>query len=769
MDVENFDIVKAPHSDKLRPTSFSLMTRKWYTERFANNVFWDPNFWFSYFIWWDVTDIVEIEEDVYDSFWCKTGEKQTVRLYMWISDDKRVKRVYDETWCNIGTIIFQWPHKPWASEKFLKFNFVRGKRRNITSAVISSPYEGIQINRNSAVTTTQNITQQNISSTQQNGTFDENSFDYINSTWDYIRVKTINNPTQWEFTDKAFENNSVIYNRDNWCDSINVWDYLYVNDYEWQYTQRNWLAWDGSIWAVNIIWWISQDKKTLLMQAWRDGFFPWQYEWWNLQYGIYPEYWPVIWRGTIDGMAIKHYDIDITYRKFSQTPTDIIAHNWQIAVYFWDTGWLQFWWVWTQQLYFTGITDVWYGRKSFATFRQFLVWFWEEDINVTVFNFDLWRPWSVTQKVLDNRTIFSKNSWDVSENSLYIFADNKRLYAVDIKFESTVNQFYAELKDSSAPIKWELALVQGKDEVSIKDNFNELRIFINGDMWTPEDNGVFNKTKMLIYNKDYWVRHRHVITNAIIKWVKYGTFYWSDVYNYCWYRDSILWLRAAWIESDWAQIKTKINFFMWETETNNQGLVPYNYKKLNYIKIMVWLNTKMNKAYEEDWQLFIYSDRDGTRPIRSIKWLNNMRYIEHLTQIKNWWSVSPTDCQIKEQIDCTNFFDSCEWGLSIPLVQNWCNCPTEQKELEDYGFCFEDKQYYMWRHAPIFIPLQNFHKAHTYKVELVTTWIIELYWFIVWYALDNPKEHRADYWNNWTCSSCADSKDFNNPSGSCWC
>jgi hypothetical protein len=28
MDVENFDIVKAPHSDKLRPTSFSLMTRK---------------------------------------------------------------------------------------------------------------------------------------------------------------------------------------------------------------------------------------------------------------------------------------------------------------------------------------------------------------------------------------------------------------------------------------------------------------------------------------------------------------------------------------------------------------------------------------------------------------------------------------------------------------------------------------------------------------------------------------------------------------------
>jgi hypothetical protein len=40
MDVENFDIVKAPHSDKLRPTSFSLMTRKWYTERFANNVFY---------------------------------------------------------------------------------------------------------------------------------------------------------------------------------------------------------------------------------------------------------------------------------------------------------------------------------------------------------------------------------------------------------------------------------------------------------------------------------------------------------------------------------------------------------------------------------------------------------------------------------------------------------------------------------------------------------------------------------------------------------
>lgn len=766
MDVENFDISKAPHSDKLRPTSFWLRTRKGYTERFANNITGNPNFGKSMFIGGDVTDIAKIEQDIYDSFGCKTWEKETVILYMWISDDKRVKKVFDEFECNVWTEIYSGSHTPEGSDKFFEIDFVKGQRRTLTTNPLIL-WQWIQTNKNSSVVITNNITQKTSESTTQNWLINESSFQYIDTAGDFIKIQTIQNPTEWEFSEAVFENNSNTRNRDAGCGSILPWDYLYVYDYNNQYSQWNGIAWDWSIWAVNIIGWITQDKKTLLMQTGRDGFFPGQKEWWNLKYEIYPDYWPVVWRSTIDWIAIKHRDIDITYRKLSKSPSNILSHNGQVAIYYRETGWLQFGWVWTQQLYFTGITDVGVWRKSFASFRQFLVWFGETNINATLFNFDAGRPWSITQKVIDNRTIFSKDSRDISENSLYIVADNKKIYSVDIKFESTTNQFYMELKDSSAPIKWDLALIEPTDNVSLKDNFNELRIFINGDQWFPRDNGVHNKTKMIIYNKDYGVWHRHTTTNSVIKWVKFWIFYWSDVYDYCWHRDSILWLRSVWIETNGAQIITKINFFMGESETNNQWLVPYNYKKLNYIKIMVWLYTKLDKSNNEDGQIFIYSEKEWTRPIRTLNGLNKMRYIENITEVKNWGVMPISDCLIQQQIDCTNFFDKCDGWPSIPLVSNWCNCPTEQKEVDDYWFCFEDKLFQFGKYAQVYIPLPNFHNANTYKIELKTTGIIELYWFAVGYMLDNAKNHLEASGNNRTCDSCSPS--FQNPTGSCWC
>jgi hypothetical protein len=535
----------------------------------------------------------------------------------------------------------------------------------------------------------------------------------LNSSWDiiwenwvqinYLRSSDV--PPEWRFWwDQTF----------TWEEQIQVGDYVYVNQ------SRNQTE-DGYCWQVRqVLWWdenAGDDNYLKVSSPWL-WFAPGQEEWWGLTFSVFPEWGDVVGFYTRDWLYLIHYADTDTCASFTTLVCDygtsftwvptcassIVEHEWRVNILF-ENWYNAFWQLTFNKFYFTTDqqTYLWPDKFTVASFRNFLVAFWEKTASVTVFSNNV----SQTYELVTNIGLFSSRSFAQFDNSFYFIGNDKRIHPLSIKADG--NTYIMDLDDQgmSNDIKWELDLIQDTDEVYLQSDGRKLFIFIN---WS---NGVFSgrntKTCILIFDRDYnqWIEHH--ICCAAIRWEDDWYFYWDAIYLCCGNQDC-----------QGQYFTAKVTAFIGDEENNGMDFTVFRRKKLNRAKVALgkWIYTNQNTVFTITAYSWPYKRSYTVDDIESVKWihLNNL--------IAMGQDLEPDECIKNAMIDCAKFDrpcpDSARYNQDTRPVD--CGCPDEPIPRDTYCNCYDDKAYFLNDVFVLKLPLQEMPYAELYRIEIESKW-----------------------------------------------
>ena len=405
-------------------------------------------------------------------------------------------------------------------------------------------------------------------------------------------------------------------------------------------------------------------------------------------------------------------------------------------------------WIWENIMYFSWLqtTYVWTDKLNSVSFGNFLIFLGKSSIDAMVFSED-WQysyKYSLSDTSYSDFGIYSKNAFSVFDNWLYIIWKDKRLYAASVAW--SWEKYYLQLENQSELIFPDLDLLQPNDEVSLNSYQNKLYIFINGRLYS--DNSNVDKTKIIIFNKDYWLWYKHIIPRWVISWTKYGLFYWDWLYQYTWDRDVyILW--SLWDEIvKYAPIKTEIIFDIVNSE--NHWIVNWLWnrvslmteKKINWMKLLLgaWVYTS-NSYIEVDSHMTWYKFTKKI-PFTENEWFNN--WIEYFDW--NYDDIEVSEC-FSETLSKNDNTESPYEGspnntdikeeLESPVCDQWQDYEIryEPKRLDDYAICYDDKWYKLSPLKHIYVNPALKYSSLLYTVKIVSDWYDRLNfgWAVVEY------------------------------------
>jgi hypothetical protein len=425
----------------------------------------------------------------------------------------------------------------------------------------------------------------------------------------------------------------------------------------------------------------------------------------------------------------------------------VVNHNWIVNVLT-DKWYNLYWGIWENIMYFSWLqsTYVWTDKSSSVSFGNFLVFLGESSVEAMVFSED----WKYSYKYdLSNMSygdfgIFSQNAYSVFDNGLFIVWKDKRLYAASIA--GSGDKYYLELKTQSELIFPDLDLLQEGDEVSLNSYQNKLYIFINGRLF--DDNYNTDKTKIIIYNKDYGLRYKHIVSRGTISWTKYWLFYGDWLYQYVWDRDVyMLWSPSEDIVH-YAPIKAEIVFDIvnsenhWVVNSLGNRVSLMTEKKINWMKLLLGAWVYTNNSYIEISSHMNWYKFTKKIPFVENEWFNNR--IEYFNG--DYDNIAISDCFADQLSSNDNMESPYEWsrnntdikeGLESPVCNSWDDYEIryDSKRLDDYAICYDDKWYVLSPLEHITINPGLKFNSILYTVKVVSDWYdrLNFWWAVVEY------------------------------------
>lgn len=521
---------------------------------------------------------------------------------------------------------------------------------------------------------------------------------------------------------------------------VSVWDYILFYEtpntsHPWQcgiYRQITWIF----DWYIQLDTWYNEIDET-------------NWKWELVSYKIFSNVWKTVWRVWSSGLNIYNWWSEFTRMCWTWwwCILSVVNHNWIINVM--TEQWYNLYgWIWENIMYFSWLqtTYVWTDKLNSVSFGNFLIFLGKSSIDAMVFSED-WQysyKYSLSDTSYSDFGIYSKNAFSVFDNWLYIIWKDKRLYAASVAW--SWEKYYLQLENQSELIFPDLDLLQPNDEVSLNSYQNKLYIFINGRLYS--DNSNVDKTKIIIFNKDYWLWYKHIIPRWVISWTKYGLFYWDWLYQYTWDRDVyILW--SLWDEIvKYAPIKTEIIFDIVNSE--NHWIVNWLWnrvslmteKKINWMKLLLgaWVYTS-NSYIEVDSHMTWYKFTKKI-PFTENEWFNN--WIEYFDW--NYDDIEVSEC-FSETLSKNDNTESPYEGspnntdikeeLESPVCDQWQDYEIryEPKRLDDYAICYDDKWYKLSPLKHIYVNPALKYSSLLYTVKIVSDWYDRLNfgWAVVEY------------------------------------
>jgi hypothetical protein len=730
--VVNFDIVAPTYSwygQKQRNTSFYYKKRKWY-----NDVL--PLAYSIAYRDWDISDIVTLNDSTCSEWQCVNYimlvNRRSGKMKILIQDCNDCEIIHDLCWTN-------WLDVDFCDEcfcdcqydRFLKTDFVKWTPRIVHEW--SFPIYWVQEN-------------------------------WANGTVGY-------------FYDSFF----------NWLiPSIQVWDWIYV------YGSPN-RTWDAVCGQARQVVWIerstnpSDPSKYILNAVWTN--LP-DNKWINWEYAVYPERWDVLVYPTCDWLKTIHAiqwqrnldTHDVVENNIADVTTACSWFSWDTCIYWVNEYWRKinilwskwyniFWWLSYDKFNFSAdnLNYVWEDKLSQVVFRNFLVQFGKDNMNVIVYNTD----WvSFSYKLDGSLWIFSKTAFVTFQNSLYIIGSDKRMYAVDIT-SNWMNWYMLNLTDQSQQIKWDLELLQEWDEVNMSADGKHLYIFINN------KSSIFNssntKTRILKYYRDYnrWVTHdiccavinRH--TNWYFLWDSLFVQYINETtamytpYDCIGYNPSAPW--------DWSYINAYIEAFIWENEDWQTQFTTLAYKQIKWLKILLW------KGIYTDWASKVVVDywNHWYKQQYVIDKFEHIDRIDKNNKLRQWEEITPDECALELLAECTNVVRPCQWQPDANREYQqgkWCR--PEAITTMDNCQCLDDVWFELSDVYNVFIDLQHLKKSELYKIKIMSTGWDEMVfgWMVAWVDTFDIATHdweNLDVLNNG--DDCCVEWTFINENNPCWC
>lgn len=544
------------------------------------------------------------------------------------------------------------------------------------------------------------------------------NYDFWNTTW----------PVQWRLSVNDWTLRDINYG--TWSTQVNIWDYIVV---------RTW----RTSWQAKRVTWYDTTRKELILDT------PWSwFETWTNSYGwctisIYPKWWTTLLFA--DALWPKILNVWVT----SSTPTiQIISLNIienkcisDITVSSWIRNFLTSEWyvvfgnAWLNVAYYAWSELVWEQFNQMISFKWYNVFTWRRTIKAwVVTTVDNWYNQNLYNLASDI-WMFSLNAYSQFKNSLYILWSNKRLYAASISWSWSTNvDPKLELTNMSEAIVWELDLLESSDSVSLYADEKTLKIFINS-IW---------KTKILIYESDYWFWHIHKVLNWSIQWYSEWYYIWDWLYQYCWIKD-------GWT-IDWVFYTQEISSILGENEPNWMSFNSFQDKKLDFIKTNIW------PSILNEWssKILIEVNRNSHKSEVSYNQRNKIEWIKHYNDIFAWIPTQPNSCILHWLTSCETVVNNFSWSINkdetfwwqSSLIRNdLCQCSQEFKEKSDLVDWYDSKAYYLADAYNVFTSTQELMQASLFRVRYII-WQWDRMWFNWFFAWVLPVAIEDNNWDN---------------------
>ena len=701
----NCEIEKAPYKDREDGDLFWVNKRKWYIGK-AWVDYWQMVGVFipaSFYL----TDVIEIW--IYKYLMAVDYQADIIKIF---------KEIQIPGWRPVLVEIYSWAYG--GNDKFTKTKFVWGKPRTLFVA-------------------SWDIT--SIIGIEENNT---------NTMLSYFRDWT-----------------QIDWNYANWWDSVNPWDYIYCYDNKSLF--ELWVSGiPGSVAKVNYRDVTSPEK---LNTTGRPGFAGSQLEGKDMKYYIFPEITEVFLFSTKNWVVCWHYDdytttpgsvaIFTNVWQSTEAFSSMVEHNGFLAYYYDKWGIISYGGQGTDQMYWFATQYIPISKDilNITSFGNYLVAMAKDSIvacTITTITDTTVTPASIeyvwgSQNVMQWEGLFSDSSYDVTEEWLFMITNQKRFGNLSL---SSPGAYYgnqnieSKFNDMSEWIKWHLDLIQDDDDVWVKIDNREIRIFIN---WTTYNSPLYNKTKILIYDRLYKIRHVHISLNTVINGYENWYFLGNRPYEYCgrkdWYYIIIYWEelnKLIFKEFDYDQ---KIQMYFWETTDAAQ---IHTYKKLHFAKLLLWFNTK---AHNNTTIFTLESYRYWYKPVFQINNIEDVRYVAMINAIEEHELFEPSDCEVSLLQECSNFIYPCEWSWA-DLEEDLC---WNRIRTEDYWICIDDNKYFLSPFVNVYIPLNLDRFAELYRITIEAKWEdrLETWGMLIWFETQLPSRQTPDTGNTWTCPKCS--------------
>ena len=389
---------------------------------------------------------------------------------------------------------------------------------------------------------------------------------------------------------------------------------------------------------------------------------------------------------------------------------------------------------WLDAAYFAGSELIWEQFNQVISFRGYNVFTSKRSIKAWVVTaVDNWYMQSLYNLASDVG-MWSKDAYTQFKNSLYVLGSNKRLYAASIaNWSSSSVDPKLELTNMSEAIIGELDLLTDDDSVTLYADEKTLKLFISSG----------GKTKILIYESDYWLWHTHRILNWEIHSYSEWFYLWDWLYQYCGDKDGPL--------TSWQFFTQEISALIGENEPNGMSFNSFQEKKMDFIKLNIWpsiLNEWSSKVLVE------VNRRETKSTVEFDQW-NQISWVNKYNDIFAWWLPTPETCVTYSLTWCEKVENEFEWSTNKDETFGWqstllrddlCQCPNEFMEQSDMVDGYDSKAYFLSDAYNVFVSTQELIQASIFRVRFIAgRWDrMRFNWFFSWVIPNAIEDNNGD-------------------------
>jgi hypothetical protein len=552
---------------------------------------------------------------------------------------------------------------------------------------------------------------------------------------------------------------TIFYDTALWSIPAAAWDYLCI--YSWSLaTQINYVSANGIssvhtplisnalllqypfFWMYKIKVWSTQrvlpeSSWVVQSQTLNNSTSDSEESLWLQSWKVFPDYWDVLSFVTSDWIFILTYsntkpsESQFTYEWSTYqlwgsqyTISSLQIHN--DAMYYYDiNSWRLFWWLqWVSKFYFNVKNAFDFGKDytDIVSVSWILVMIWDGKMSL-INPKQLWE-WIVTftwfVPLSDRIWYFDKDSFCQEDWVFYVINSRWRL------FWWTFSWYYDNVtpKPQEIPV-WYMSdltvLRKWRERVTLDVESSDIYISISHQESIDESNTHIKwNTKLLILNSWSQLRYKWMLSWIIIKWYKYDTRFWNNIYDFYWNQD---WNSYT---NNHEYYKTILKAQVWYESLHYTKTIAFTRTLLWYNSYVTNNNTIIKHNIDLWWWHWEIMNGDVWRD----DYITNIMKLRHTwntgTDFKNYpiwlemiwgngqWFITPEIRYLKNEFD--------KWDMYHPVKDSTSDDRT--------SFTISKMSTFQ---TNINVPADHI------TIEYITYWdnALEIGWVLIWYTIDN--------------------------------